>query len=278
MIRLSSTFYCLQFPRRPAGLRLRLAQFAGQIAVISLAVLKIAPAFSQEPKFPPKVSLEEIEHRIHECKPEHPRLFATRSELANLSKTVASDPLRKQLADAVVAQANLLHDEKLVERQLVGRRLLGVSRTCKDRVLVLATAYYLTGDERHAERCKEEMLAAARFSNWNPSHYLDVAEMTTALAIGYDWLYDQLDPANRQEIRKAIVEKGIRVPFTTNYNGWVHSTNNWGQVCHGGMTIGTLAVLEDEPELAAKTVHSCAAKHRVVDGSVCAARQLPRRS
>jgi hypothetical protein len=36
------------------------------------------------------------------------------------------------------------------------------------------------------------MLAAAAFSDWNPSHFLDVAEMTAALAIGYDWLYEEV--------------------------------------------------------------------------------------
>ena len=53
------------------------------------------------------------------------------------------------------------------------------------------------------------MLAVARFSDWNPSHFLDTGEMTFALAVGYDWLYDQLGEASRAEIRKAIVEKGV---------------------------------------------------------------------
>lgn len=100
------------------------------------------------------------------------------------------------------------------------------------------------------------MLTAARFKDWNPSHFLDVAEMTFALAIGYDWLHDQLDEAVRTEIREAIVEKGVSLPFTTRHKGWVKSTNNWGQVCHGGLTAGALAVLEDEPDLAARTVHN----------------------
>ena len=113
-------------------------------------------------------------------------------------------------------------------------------------------AYHLTGDPRHAERCEQEMLAVARFSDWNPSHFLDVAEMTFALAIGYDWLYDQLGEASRDEIRKAIVEKGVSLPFETPHKGWVTARNNWGQVCHGGMTAGALAVLEDEPDLAAR--------------------------
>src|SRR4029078_10555911 len=91
--------------------------------------------------------------------------------------------------------------------------------------------------------------------------FLDVAEMTFGLAVGYDLLYEQLDDAARREIRIAIVHKCLRVPFDTIFNDWVHHTNNWGQVCHGGLTAGALAVFEDEPELAAKTVHS--APHNV---------------
>ena len=30
------------------------------------------------------------------------------------------------------------------------------------------------------------MLAIAQFADWNPSHFLDVAEMTMGMAIGYD--------------------------------------------------------------------------------------------
>ena len=139
-------------------------------------------------------------------------------------------------------------------------------------------AYHLTGDVHHAERCRQEMLAAARFSDWNPSHFLDVAEMTFALAIGYDWLYDQLDEASRKEIRTAIVEKGVAVPFETKHNGWVRAHNNWGQVCHGGLTAGALAVLEDEPDLAARTVHNALQNVVGFDGRICAARQLSRRA
>jgi len=117
-------------------------------------------------------------------------------------------------------------------------------------------AYHLTGDTRHAKRCEKEMLAVAGFSDWNPSHFLDTAEMTLAMAIGYDWLYDQLSEAGRETIREAIVNKGASLPFETRHKGWVKATNNWGQVCHGGLTAGALAVLEDEPDLAARTVHN----------------------
>lgn len=69
----------------------------------------------------------------------------------------------------------------------------------------------MTGDDQFKERAEQEMLAAAAFPDWNPSHFLDVGEMTAALAIGYDWLYDALPPASRAIIRQAIVEKGLKM-------------------------------------------------------------------
>jgi hypothetical protein len=227
--------------------------------VIIIAALVAAGAcIAHEPVavYPPRISLDEIAQRIRECSAGHPRLLAAPGELAGLAKSLDRDPLGRQVADLIVREADLLRDVDPVERKLQGRRLLHESRRCLQRVLTLATAYHLTGDVRHVQRCRQEMLAAARFTDWNPSHFLDVAEMTFALAVGYDWLYDQLDDASRQEIRTAIVEKGLRLAFDARHNGWTRLKNNWGQVCHGGLTAGALAVLEHEPDLAARTVHN----------------------
>ncbi len=70
------------------------------------------------------------------------------------------------------------------------------------------------------------------------------------------WLHNQLDETSRSEIRTAIVDKGVSLPLTTRHKGWVRARNNWGQVCHGGLTAGALAVMEHEPDLAARTVHN----------------------
>ena len=206
--------------------------------------------------YPPTSSLQDVRGRIAEAPKVHPRLLASGAELGGLREKVREDATRRALADAVVARAEAMHDVSPVTRTLEGRRLLAQSRRAVKRVTTLAMAYHLTGDLRHARRAEEEMLAAAPFSDWNPSHFLDVAEMTFALAIGYDWLYDQLGEAAREAIRTAIVDKGVGLPFGSAHNGWVRASNNWGQVCHGGLTAGALAVMEDEPDLAARTVHS----------------------
>ncbi len=234
----------------------RLARFLCVAALLAPAIASIAPASEPEFGYPPEITLEEVGRWIDKAELSRPRLLAGPDELASLRRSLDGDPLRRALADGVLREARFMLDIPPVERQLQGRRLLGESRRCVKRVVTLAMAYHLSGEKAFAERAREEMLAAARFSDWNPSHFLDVAEMTFALAIGYDWLYEQLDEPARDEIRAAIVEKGVELPFETRHRGWVGARNNWGQVCHAGLTAGALAVLEHHPELAAKTVHN----------------------
>ena len=213
-------------------------------------------ALAEQAGFPPKVALDDVRHAIADGKHVHPRLLVTGEELKGLAESAKKGPIKQAIAETIIRQADSLEAAPPVERTLQGRRLLTVSRRCAQRVLALATAYHLTGDKKYAARAQKEMLAAARFSDWNPSHFLDVGEMTFALAIGYDWLYDQLDEPARKEIRTAIVEKGLKVPFETKFNSWVQAKNNWGQVCHGGLTAGALAIMDEEPELAARTIES----------------------
>jgi hypothetical protein len=225
------------------------------IAAVAVAAATDCPGDERYSVYPPTVSLPELKHRIEACPDGHPRLLATRADLDELRGSLDRDPLRRQVADLIILQAASLQRVAPIQHKLQGRRLLGESRRCLQRVLTLAMAYHLTGDEQHAGRCRKEMLAASRFSDWNPKHFLDTAEMTCALAIGYDWLYNWLDQASRQEIREAILRKGVVLPFETRHQRWIRARNNWGQVCHGGMTAGALAVMEHEPELAARTVH-----------------------
>lgn len=221
-----------------------------------LSTIAAAPLRGAQTGYPPKVELAEVQAVVDAAPETHPRLFAAADELRALRTPFPTGSLKRELADHMVDNARKLLGAQPITRTLEGRRLLGQSRRCVERVIVLATAFHLTGDDRFAKRAEQEMLAAAGFADWNPSHFLDVGEMTLALGIGYDWLFDELSPESRATIREAIVEKGVKLPFETRHKGWVRARNNWGQVCHGGLTVGALAVMEDEPELAARTVHN----------------------
>jgi hypothetical protein len=140
-----------------------------------------------------------------------------------------------------------------VQHVLTGRRLLAESRKAVRRVLTLSLVYRLSGDARFLHRARREMLAAARFPDWNPSHFLDTAEMSLALALGYDWLFEALSPTDRTTIRPALREKGIDASFK--HGGCFTATNNWGQVCTAGISAAALALLEDDRDLATRVVH-----------------------
>jgi hypothetical protein len=193
----------------------------------------------------------QINERIKKA-PDHPRLFAEMRNIDDLRAKIAADPLLRKSLDHITTACDTIVTLAPVERKKKGRRLLMVSRKCLKRVMYLSVAYRLTERPQYLAHAQKEMLAAAAFRNWNPDHFLDVAEMTAALAVGYDFLHDDLAPQARKTIRNAIIKKGLR-PYLAG-GWWVKVTNNWNQVCHGGATMGALAVLEDEPELAERVI------------------------
>ena len=187
---------------------------------------------------------------------EHPRLFLKADDEAAWKSRITADPLLKQTQACVIKMANALIDIPVLERKQTGRRLLSISRACIRRVLTLGVAWRLNGDERFLKRAEAELLAVCTFRDWNPSHFLDVGEMLAGVAIGYDWFYHSLSTETRRILKQNMLEKGLHL-FSDKQYRWVHkSENNWNQVCHGGMVLGALAVMEDEAELAAHIISS----------------------
>jgi len=188
-------------------------------------------------------------------RPGHPRLILTDDGLARLKETIKADATAADWAAKLHDRAVSLLDAPTCEHKLVGPRLLSQSRACLDRVYTLALMYRLEGDRRFADRATKEMLAAAAFPDWNPSHFLDTAEMTHALAVGYDWLYDALSPNERATIRAALVDRGLGVGRNAYAAAtpawWSRCNHNWNQVCNGGLGIGALALADEEPNLCA---------------------------
>jgi len=183
----------------------------------------------------------------------HPLLFADAAGFDAVRAFTATNELGRLALGRLRFEADQFLTFPPCERKMEGRRLLGVSRQVLHRVTVLAMAYRLTGHVPYLERAAAEMRAAAGFTDWNPSHFLDVAEMTLALAAGYDWLYADLDAQTRETVSAAILEKGLLT--SQKHTGWVKASNNWGQVCHAGMMAGAFALMDRQPDLAAEIVH-----------------------
>jgi hypothetical protein len=179
----------------------------------------------------------------------HPRLIATEADWQRLRQRLATDSDLAAFHEALLAEARRLVPAAPVERKLTGRRLLGVSRELLQRVLLFSYAARMLDSEPFTRRAEAEMLAAARFPDWNPSHFLDVGEASAALALGFDWLYDRLTPAARDEIARALVEKGLRPALDPKdrRNSWQRAEHNWNQVCFGGLTLAAIALIDESP-------------------------------
>jgi hypothetical protein len=186
--------------------------------------------------------------------PAHPRILLLRGEEQRIARELVTDSTRRTLHHAIIAGADDLRALPPIERIQIGRRLLDKSREGLRRIFLLSYAARVTGDTSYARRAEREMLAIAAFSDWNPTHFLDVAEMTMGMAIGYDWLHDQLSDSSRAIIRSAIVAKGLRTSLDPRFNDWLRVSNNWNQVCNAGMAYGAMAVYEDQPELARSVI------------------------
>ena len=201
------------------------------LALLALATLHAAAALTDAP---------------------HPRLLWPRDGEAAVRQRLAADPLAKALADRALAAARGILDQRTCRYEIPdGKRLLGESRRALHNITHTAWAWRMTGEAPFRERTLAELDAACALKDWNPRHFLDTAEMALAVAIGYDWLFDTLDPARRQRCEDALVAKALR-PAAGVYQSkgwWSRPSNNWSQVCGSGIALAAAAVCERDPAL-----------------------------
>jgi len=224
--------------------------------------LNFADLHMKSPKekgFENPVSMEWIEERLFGA---HPRLILSpQQEHIIWQQLDKGDTLVSMGLELIRRNADSIVELEPLVRQMTGKRLLGVSREAIGRLTTLSMAYRFIRDPAHLERLEEELLAVCSFNNWNPSHFLDVAEMATGVALAIDWTGEWLSPEVDRLARNALVNKALKPGLETSGNNWwITSSNNWNLVCHGGLAMAALVVYEDVPELAT-TVLKQAVEH-----------------
>lgn len=184
-----------------------------------------------------------------------PRLILTPSIERNLKKDLKNDPVVQNMYKAIQLNAQEIQTKPLLEREVIGRRLLATSREMLYRMNVLGIVYRIDKDEKVLNRINDEVVAVCNFKDWNPSHYLDVAEMAMAVALAVDWAGEDLPESTVALAKSALIEKGIMPSYNEDGNvGWISGNNNWNQVCNGGMIAASIAIAEEDPELASQTI------------------------
>lgn len=194
----------------------------------------------------------------------HHRLFADDARIAAIR--AQDDPVSRQLRQLVLIDAEKSLTAPAIDFPPAGSNTeypgpggkFNAVRQAQGRVLSLALAWRLTGEDRYAARARDELMRLAALPDWNPKHFLTLAEAAMTVAVGYDWLHDWLSTDERSILAGAIRDKAL-VPSLPNrprnadgsVNGsWLDADFNWNPVVNGSLAIAALAIAEREPALA----------------------------
>jgi len=196
-----------------------------------------------------------------------PRLILTPSIEKNLKRKLKVDPVVQNYYAAMQLNAKEILAESVLTYNVVGRRLLGTSREMLRRMTILSMVYRIDREPSILNKINDELIAVCNFPDWNPSHFLDVAEMALAVAIAVDWTGNFLPEKTRQLAITSLIEKCINASFGKKDPDWVNETHNLNQVCNGGMIAAAIVIGDQNPALAAKTIK------RSIDGMPYALKQ-----
>ncbi|MEL7533096.1 MAG: heparinase II/III family protein [Bacteroidota bacterium] len=184
---------------------------------------------------------------------ESPRLIMQAQQIPEIQKLIAQDTLVNKYYQYLKDQADFILNEPLLERKQIGRRLLSVSREALRRFTALGLIYRLTLAPKYLQRLESEIQTVCHFSDWNPDHFLDVAEMALAVSLALDWTGDDLSQETVVLAKQTLKVKALEASFLDDYF-WIDRDNNWNQVCHGSLVAASLVVAEQYPKLAAKVI------------------------
>lgn len=190
----------------------------------------------------------------------HPRLFMSQADFEDLKTKVSEGRTENiflyRIHNAIISRADELlakPDDISETLDASGRRLLPMSKKTLDGIWHHSYAYRMSGDRKYLAAAKKILANVCGFSYWtnreNP-HYLDVAEMTLAVAIAYDWLYYDLTLEERTKAHQCIRDFAFDTYKTNGFqkDNATASTSNWNQVCFCGLGCAAIALYEKDKQ------------------------------
>ena len=186
----------------------------------------------------------------------HPRLLLHAGEEEEIRLAIETQPVMAEADSAILAYCDETLNQPPHPRRMAGFRIERMQVPLQ-RLFYLSYAYRVHGDRRYADRAIEEMLNTAEYEDWNPGHFLDVAEITMGMAIGYDWLYDEMTAEQRRRVASAISRHGLDAS-KIDKDAWFYTAfQNWNQVCNAGLVFGAIAVWDEYRDDAVMILDKC---------------------
>ncbi len=171
----------------------------------------------------------------------HPRLLLKAGGEALIQSLINSSPEHNKSHDYIIETANSFLTAATIVKPVNATRVLEEARKAIEEIFFLSYAYRMTKETKYLIQAEKVINDVCNWDNWI-TYSLDTSEMTFAVAIGYDWLYNDLTAATRQKAREKIMNYGFKTQKTKSF--W-NSTSNWNQVCIGALACSALAIYGD---------------------------------
>ena len=171
----------------------------------------------------------------------HPRLLLKAGGEALIQSLINSSPEHKKSHDYIIETANSFLTAATIVKPANATRVLEEARKAIEEIFFLSYAYRMTKETKYLIQAEKVINDVCDWDNWI-TYSLDTSEMTFGVAIGYDWLYNDLTAATRLKAREKIVNYGFKTQKTKSF--W-NSTSNWNQVCIGALACSALAIYGD---------------------------------
>lgn len=196
----------------------------------------------------------------------HPRLYAHQEDFDLLRKKVGpqkhKNPVLYRIHEITMQQTDrLLEKPERIEYEFdaSNKRLLPMFKKALRGIFHFAYAYKMTGDEKYLTAGRELLMKICHWKDWNDAHFLDTAEASIAVSIGYDWLYQDLSYEER-----ALAEKCLKEYALDRATGWWrHVKTNWNQVCYDGMVAAAIVTYEKHREQSAALIEECVVNNKL---------------
>jgi hypothetical protein len=201
----------------------------------------------------------------------HPRLLFSQSDLPQIRKRatlpvfqLAVKRLLERAEWQLTAPPLIPSISKRGEPDPPGENKgLQCARLLQQRVLTYCMAFTLTGQKKYRDAAVSELMHA--INDWRiwvdtahqPPFDLMNGETCLTFGLAWDWLYNDLTPAERRQLREGVERRGLSAYLQSakaaRPSFFFTAQHNWNPVCNGGAAVLALA-LEGESELSAEVL------------------------
>lgn len=192
----------------------------------------------------------------------HPRLVFSESEFRQLKGMVGGDNVVGKLHAHLIRVADIALDANNRFTSHLHSDGTYISRKAAVRLISCAYAYRMTGLQKYLDKALQDIEDVCVLKTWgHEDSYLDVGELSAAVAITYDWIYDSMS----EELRGTVVNalKTLALETSRGDLWWYRRAGNWNQVCNSGLVCSAVAIYEHCPQLAQEVINDAISTNRV---------------